>query len=94
MFKNAYVFFCPNNRFAFKLGLDKSYINHSLNCGCYGYLMKKVVVITGDIISTTKADAMVNQTRIPFSKPKLKDGLNCLLSLNGMLQIINSAKTS
>lgn len=77
--KNAYVIFCPDNRPAFRLGLDRSYIDHGLNCGGYGYLMKKVVAIPGDIVSTTKAGVFVNQERIPFSKQKLKDGLNRLL---------------
>ena len=38
--------------------------------------MKKVVAIPGDTVSVTKAGVFVNQTRIPFSKPKSKDGLN------------------
>lgn len=74
--KNAYVIFCPDNRQAFRLGLDRGYIDHGLNCGGYGYLMKKVVAIPGDIVSVTKAGVLVNQALIPFSKPKLKDGLN------------------
>jgi len=74
--KNAYVIFCPDNRHAFKLGLDRGYLDHGLYCGGYGYLMKKVVAIPGDIVSVTKAGIFVNQALIPFSKPKLKDGLN------------------
>lgn len=74
--KNAYVIFCPDNRQAFRLGLDRGYLDHALYCGGYGYLMKKVVAIPGDIVSVTKAGIFVNQASIPFSKPKLKDGLN------------------
>lgn len=74
--KNAYVIFCPDHRPAFRLGLDRGYLDHSLYCGGYGYLMKKVVAITGDILSVTDAGVFVNQVRIPFSGLKLKDGLN------------------
>lgn len=74
--KNAYVIFCPDDRQAFMLARDRNYIDQGLFCGGYGYLMKKVVAIPGDTISATKAGVFVNQARIPFSKPKLKDGLN------------------
>lgn len=74
--KNAYVIFCPDNRPAFRLGLDRGYIDHGLSCGGYGYLMKKVVAIPGDIVTVTKSSVFVNQTPIPFSKPKLNDGFN------------------
>ncbi|HHT9914899.1 TPA: conjugative transfer signal peptidase TraF [Legionella pneumophila] len=77
--KNAFVIFCPDDREAFRLGLNRGYIDHGLYCGGYGYLMKKVVAMRGDIISVTDAGVFVNQDHIPFSKPKLKDGLNRLL---------------
>ncbi|KTD04000.1 conjugal transfer protein TraF [Legionella geestiana] len=74
--KNVYVIFCPDHRPAFRLGLDRNYIDPGLHCGGYGYLMKKVVAIPGDILSITDAGVFVNQARIPFSRPKLNDGLN------------------
>jgi len=74
--KNAYVIFCPDDRQAFKIGLNRGYIDHGLYCGGYGYLMKKVVAISGDVFSVTNTGVFVNHERIPFSTPKLKDGLN------------------
>lgn len=74
--KNNYVIFCPDNREAFKLGLARNYINNGLSCHGYGYLMKKVVAISGDLISVTTKGVFVNQAPIPFSMPKLSDGFN------------------
>ncbi|BCA95188.1 putative conjugal transfer protein TraF [Legionella antarctica] len=74
--KNTFVIFCPDDRQAFRVGLSRGYIDHGLYCGGYGYLMKKVVASPGDILSVTDTGVFVNQDRIPFSKPKLKDGLN------------------
>jgi conjugative transfer signal peptidase TraF len=74
--KNAYVIFCPDERHSFKLAKDRGYIDYGLNRGGYGYLMKKVVAISGDILSVTPEGVFVNQTLLPFSKPKLKDGMN------------------
>lgn len=74
--KNTYVIFCPDDRPSFKLAMDRGYIDHGLNCGGYGYLMKKVVAVSGDILSVTFEGVFVNQTLIPFSKPKLADGMD------------------
>lgn len=74
--KNAYVIFCPDDRESFRLAKNRGYIDHGLNCGGYGYLMKKVVAVSGDILSVTPEGVSVNQILLPFSKPKLKDGIN------------------
>ncbi|HAT1844346.1 conjugative transfer signal peptidase TraF [Legionella pneumophila] len=74
--KNAYVIFCPDDRESFRLALERSYIDHSLYCGGYGYLMKKVVAVSGDILSVTNEGVFVNHMLIPYSKPKLQDGMN------------------
>lgn len=74
--KNSFVMFCPDDRQAFKTGIERHYINHGLCPGGYGYLMKKVVAIYGDTVSVTAEGVFVNQKLLPFSKPKLNDGLN------------------
>lgn len=74
--KNAYVIFCPDDRKSFKLARDRGYIDHGLYCNGYGYLMKKVVAIFGDILSVTNEGVFVNQILVPYSKPKLQDGMN------------------
>lgn len=74
--KNAFVIFCPDNRPAFKQALARGYIDHGLCAGGFGYLMKKVVAIKGDVISATPKGVFVNHKLIAFSKPKLNDGMS------------------
>lgn len=74
--KNAYVIFCPDDRQTFRLAEKRGYIDHGLYCNGYGYLMKKVVAVSGDILSVTNEGVFVNQILIPYSKPKLQDGMN------------------
>ncbi|HCE5637918.1 TPA: conjugative transfer signal peptidase TraF [Legionella pneumophila] len=74
--KNAYVIFCPDHRQTFRLAKNRGYIDHGLYCNGYGYLMKKVVAVSGDILSVTNEGVFVNQVIIPYSKPKLQDGMN------------------
>lgn len=74
--KNAYVIFCPDDRVAFRQALQRNYIDYGLYCDGYGYVMKKVVATQGDEVSITEEGVFVNQTIIPFSKPKRIDGMN------------------
>jgi len=74
--KNAYVIFCPDDRQSFRLVRHRGYIDSGLYCGGYGYLMKKVVAVSGDILSVTKEGVLVNQMLISYSKPKLQDGMH------------------
>ncbi|NCT57014.1 MAG: conjugative transfer signal peptidase TraF [Legionella sp.] len=74
--KNSFVIFCPDDRPAFKQGVDRGYINLGLCPGGYGYLMKQVVAIKGDKVSVTSDGVFVNEQPISFSKPKLLDGMN------------------
>ncbi|TIG74822.1 conjugative transfer signal peptidase TraF, partial [Legionella pneumophila] len=62
--KNAYVIFCPDNRKSFRLAKDRGYIDHGLFCDGYGYLMKKVVAVSGDILSVTNEGVFANQILI------------------------------
>lgn len=84
--KNAFVIFCPDDRKSFKLARDRGYINNGLYCAGYGYLMKKVVAVSGDVLSVTNEGVFVNQILIPYSKPKLQDGMNRALP---QWQVIN-----
>src|SRR5688572_6429583 len=59
--------------------LLRGYISNGLCPGGYGYLMKKVVAIEGDIVPVTAEGIFVNRKLIPFSKPKFKDGLNRIM---------------
>lgn len=72
--KNTFVIFCPDGRSAFKQGLERGYIN-PLCPGGYGYLMKKIVAIKGDVVSVTGEGVFVNGQFVPYSKPKLQNGM-------------------
>lgn len=74
--KKAYVIFCPNNRQTFKLARNRGYIDHGICSHSFGYLMKKVVAIAGDVVSVTNEGVFINNRLLPHSKPKLCDGLN------------------
>lgn len=74
--KNGYVIFCPDRRTSFQLAAQRGYIDHGLCSSGYGYLMKHIVAIKGDRLSVTSEGVFVNQKKLPFSKPKSKDGLN------------------
>ena len=74
--KNSFVIFCPDDRLAFKQGLKRHYISYGLCPGSYGYLMKKVVGTAGDKVTVTAEGVFINQKIIPFSKPKLIDGMH------------------
>lgn len=84
--KNAYVIFCPDDRESFRLARNRGYIDHGLYCNGYGYLMKKVVAVSGDTLSVTNEGVFVNHMLIPYSKPKLQDGMNRALP---QLQVTN-----
>ncbi|WP_115702606.1 conjugative transfer signal peptidase TraF [Legionella sainthelensi] len=84
--KNAYVIFCPDDRESFRLARNRGYIDHGLYCNGYGYLMKKVVAVSGDTLSVTNEGVFVNDMLIPYSKPKLQDGMNRALP---QLQVTN-----
>jgi len=73
--KNSFVIFCPENRPVFQLAKSRGYIDSGLCPSGYGYLMKKVVAISGDEISITDDGVFVNQRLIPFSKPLSSDGI-------------------
>ncbi|HAU4045827.1 TPA: conjugative transfer signal peptidase TraF [Legionella pneumophila] len=77
--KNTYVIFCPDDRQIFRLAKNRGYIGQGLNCSGYGYLMKKVVAVSGDTLSVTPEGVFINQQLLPFSKPKLTDGMYRIL---------------
>ncbi|KTD14360.1 conjugative transfer signal peptidase TraF [Legionella israelensis] len=74
--KNAFVIFCPEDKPVFQQAKNRGYIGSGFCPGGYGYLMKKVVAIKGDIISVTDEGVLVNHQLISFSKPISTDGIN------------------
>lgn len=72
----GYVLFCPDNRQSFKEGARRGYLGHGFCPNQTGYLMKKVVAMTGDVVSSTSKGVSVNGVLLPFSKPQQEDGLH------------------
>jgi len=79
-FKNKYVIFCPDNRDEFKRAVERGYISKGFCQSGFGYMMKKVVAIEGDIISVTDKGVIVNNKIQSYSTPLTKDGANRALN--------------
>lgn len=77
--KNHYILFCPDKRDAFQTAYERGYLGFGFCPGGTGYLMKKVVAVSGDRVSSTKEGVYVNGRLQDFSKPKSKDALFRLL---------------
>ena len=75
MDKNSYVLFCPDDRESFKAGIQRGYLGVGFCPNRSGYLMKKVVAVTGDVISSDQQGVRVNGRLLPFSKPIKQDGM-------------------
>lgn len=74
--KNSFVLFCPDNRKAFRLGKARGYLDSGFCSNEYGYLMKQVVALEGDVVSSTDKGVFVNNKQLPFSQPQNYDGLH------------------
>lgn len=89
--KNALVIFCPEDRWSFRLAKNRGYLGYGFCKKGYGYLMKQVVATSGDLLSVTDKGVYVNRILLPYSKPRVKDGLNRTLPrlriMNYKLQI-------
>jgi conjugative transfer signal peptidase TraF len=74
--KNSLVLFCPDDREAFRQGRNRGYLDHGFCSGDYGYLMKKIAAVSGDVVSSTKDGVYVNHSLLSYSKPQIHDGLH------------------
>lgn len=79
--KGEYVIFCPPERDVFKIALQRGYIQAGFCPGGWGYLMKKIVAITGDTVSSDLFGVSVNSKHLPLSKPYQVDDFNRLLPI-------------
>lgn len=72
--KGAYVMFCPPQLDIFDDAHRRGYIGAGYCPGGVGYLMKKVVGTTDDIVSVAGDGVRVNGRLLPFSIPLNADG--------------------
>lgn len=67
---DQYVLFCPKNTDIFREALHRGILNKGFCPDGFGYLMKKVVALENDRVSSTDEGIFVNGKLLPFSKPK------------------------
>jgi conjugative transfer signal peptidase TraF len=72
--KSNYVLFCPDEREIFSQAIDRGYLHKGFCESGTGYMIKKVVAISGDTISIGDNGVFVNGKLQPFSKPLAQDG--------------------
>ena len=68
--KGAYVLFCPPQNFnagVFEIARDRGYIGAGFCPGGYGFMMKRVLATTGDVVSIVDEGVRVNGELLPFS---------------------------
>lgn len=78
--RGRYVLLCPPDTPLFQEAKRRGYVPAGFCPGNLGYLMKKVVAVSGDRVSVTPDGVMVNDTLLPFSKALNMDGNHRVLS--------------
>ena len=71
--KGDFVLFCPPPDSVFDMAKERGYLASGLCPGGYGYMMKDVVGISGDIIAVKDDGVRVNGIMLPESKPLQAD---------------------
>ncbi|MES2264558.1 MAG: conjugative transfer signal peptidase TraF [Pseudomonadota bacterium] len=77
--KGAYVMFCPPQVSIFDDARRRGYIGAGFCPGGYGYVMKKVLAATGDLVTVAGDGVRVNGKLLPLSIPLHADGNGRLL---------------
>ncbi|TWI47779.1 conjugation peptidase TraF [Pseudomonas duriflava] len=72
----VYVMFCPPHNANIEEAKQRGYIKAGPCPGGYGYLMKRILASSGDIIDVTDAGVSVNGKALPYSTPLAADNLN------------------
>ena len=67
--KGAYVMFCPPEIDLFDDARKRGYIGGGFCPGGYGYLMKKVMALKGDVVTVADEGVRVNGELLPLSAP-------------------------
>ncbi len=69
----AYVSFCPPRNDIFDTAKKRGYIGAGFCPGGYGYVMKRVAAVGGDVVSVEGGGVRVNGNLLPLSTPRLTD---------------------
>lgn len=73
--RGAYVLFCPPQAAIFQEAKNRGYIGSGFCPGGYGYMMKKVLGMSGDTVSVSGNGVEVNGLLVALSKPLEHDNL-------------------
>ncbi|MGL5335204.1 MAG: conjugative transfer signal peptidase TraF [Enterovibrio sp.] len=71
--KGAYVLFCPPKTPVFAIAKKRNYIAGGFCPGDYGYMMKKILAVKGDLVTVADDGVFVNEERLAHSKPAQHD---------------------
>ena len=71
--KGDCVLFCPPSTPVFDMAKERGYITSGLCPGGYGYMMKKVAGISGDLVTVDSTGVRVNGQLLPNSTPLQAD---------------------
>jgi len=71
--RGGYVMFCPPLHNLFDVAKARGYIGAGVCPGRYGYMMKRVLAIGGDIVSVDDNGVWVNGRLLPNSRPVQTD---------------------
>lgn len=69
----SYVSFCPPKNDIFDTAKKRGYIRAGFCPGGYGYVMKRVAAVGGDVVDVADEGVRVNGRLLPLSKPRLTD---------------------
>jgi conjugative transfer signal peptidase TraF len=67
--KGEYVIFCPSQSALFDEAKERSYIGAGFCPGGYGFMMKRVAAVGGDVVASTEEGVSVNGKLLPLSAP-------------------------
>lgn len=67
--KGTYVIFCPPKLGIFDEAKKRGYIGAGFCPGDYGFMMKRVLAMEGDAVTSTDGGLRVNGELLPFSMP-------------------------
>jgi conjugative transfer signal peptidase TraF len=78
--KGEYVIFCPPQTALFDEARERGYISAGFCPGRYGYMMKRVLGVEGDMVSSGNEGIIVNGKLLPASAPREEDSAGRMLS--------------
>jgi conjugative transfer signal peptidase TraF len=72
--RGEYVLFCPPDSIVMAEARQRGYLTTGFCPGDYGYMMKRIVALGGDVVTVASEGVRVNGQLLPFSAPLGQDG--------------------